>query len=311
MVDQLAVEYADRPVVFLEDNVDTPLGSRRDRWWAGYGSGGSVYLPLMMASSGHRVSTGSVSFRTVYSGIVDDELARPPQADVEAYAARVGNTMRIWVRLVNGSAATLSAAANGATAHAIVWEDKTVHSTARTVRAAPFAEVAQAVAPGQVFAAVLDTPTLSGVDWSKLHAVAFVDYRPAAAPRADHMLPAALAAPPALSVSPESFAVTGSELAADGTLGAVALGGPHVLTWSAASSAFWLTVTPGAGAVPGAATVRVVREALPSGVSEGTLTFTATGPDGLAFTRQMNVRVDAPDTGKRVRRRLLRGAPGL
>lgn len=310
MVDQLAVEYADRPVVFLEDNVDTPLGRRRDRWWAGYGSGGSVYLPLMMASSGHRVSTGSVSFHTVYSGIVDNELARPPQADVEAYAARVGNAMRIWVRMVNRSAATLSAAANGATAHAVVWEDKTVHITARTVRAAPFAEVAQAVAPGQVFAAVLDTPTLSGVDWSKLHAVAFVDYRPAGATGAYDMLQAALAVPPELGVTPDELAATSGDLAPDGTLGTVALSGPHVLSWSVAANALWLTATPGAGSVPGTATVRVVPEALPAGVSEGALTFSATGPDGLAFTRTVSVRIDAPDSSKRVRRRLLRGLPG-
>ena len=298
-------------MLFLEDNVDTPLGRRRDRWWAGYGSGGSVYLPLVMASSGHRISSGSVSFHTVYGGIVDGELLRPPQAEIEAFATRVGDVMRVYLRVVNLSPATLLAAANGATAHAVVWEDKKAHVTSRTVRAAPYREIAPPVAPGEVFTTVLDTPALAGVDWSKLHAVAFVDYRPAGATGAFDMLQAALAVPPALSVSPASFAVTGGELAADGTLGVVALGGPHVLTWSAASSALWLTATPGAGAVPGVATVRVEREALPSGVSEGTLTFTATGQDGLAFTRQVNVQVDAPDTGKRVRRRLLRGAPGL
>jgi hypothetical protein len=310
VVDQLAVEYADRPVVFLEDNVDTPLGSRRDRWWAGYGSGGSVYLPLVMASSGHRVSTGSVSFHTVYAGIVDGELVRPPQAEVEAYATRVGNALRIWVRIVNGSAATLSAAANGATVHAIVWEDRKVHVTSRTVRAAPFVEIAPGVAPGAPFTAVLDTPALSGVDWSKLHAVALVDYRPAGATGAYDMLQAALARPPELGVTPVELASAASDLAPDGTLGTVALSGPHVLSWTVAANALWLTATPGAGSVPGAATVRVVREALPSGVSEGALTFSATGPNGLAFTRTVTVRIDAPDSSKRVRRRLLRGLPG-
>jgi hypothetical protein len=310
VVDQLAVEYADRLVLFLEDNVDTPLGRRRDRWWAGYGSGGSVYLPLVMASSGRRVSSGSVDFRTVYAGIVDGELLRPPQAEVEAFSARIGNVMRVYLRVVNLSPATLSAAANAATAHAVVWEDRKVHVTSRTVRAAPFCEISAPVAPGEAFAAVLDTPALSGVDWGRLHAAAFVDYRPAGATGAFDMLQAALAVPPALSVSPESISVTGAELAADGAVGAVALGGPHVLTWSAASDALWLTASPGGGAVPGTATVRVVREALPSGVSEGRLTFSASGQDGLAFTREVSVKVDAPDTGSRVRRRLLRRAPG-
>lgn len=298
-------------MLFLEDNVDAPLGRRRDRWWAGYGSGGTVYLPLVMASSGHRISTGSVSFHAVYGGIVDAELLRPPQAEVEAYATRVGNALRVYARVVNLSPATLSAAANAATVHAVVWEDKRVHVTARTVRAAPFREIEQPLAPGEVFTSVLDTPDLAGVDWSKLHAVAFADFRPAGATGAFDMLQAALAPPPELSVSPDSFAVTGGELAADGTLGAVALGGPHVLTWSVASNALWLTASPGTGAVPGAATIRVVRELLLFGVSEGTLTFAATSADGLAFTREVSVRVDAPDFGKRVRRRLLRGAPGL
>ena len=63
--------------------------------------------------------------------------------------------------------------------------------------------------------------------------------------------------------------------------------------------------------MPGTATVRVVRELLPSGVSEGALTFTATSADGLAFAREVSVRIDAPDLGRRLRRRLLSGAPGL
>ena len=310
VVDQLAAEYADRPVLFLEDNVDTPLGRRRDRWWAGYGAGGNVYLPLVMASSGHRVANGSVSFHRVYSGIVDGELLRPPEAEIEAFATRVGNAMRVYLRVVNLSAAPLSAAANGATAHVIVWEDRRVHVTSRTVRAAPSLEITSPVAPGETFTAVLDTPALTGVDWTKLHAVGFVDYRPGGATGAYDMLQAALAGPPALSVSPDAFSVTGSELAADGTLGAVTLGGPHVLGWSVASNALWLAASPGTGTVPGGATVRIIRELLPFGVSEGILTFMATSSDGLTFTREVTVRIDAPDLELRVRRRLLRGAPG-
>jgi hypothetical protein len=251
-----------------------------------------------------------VSFDTIYRGLINGELLRPPQAEVEAYAARAGNAMRIWIRMVNRSAATLSAAANGATANVIVWEDRKVHVTSRTVRAAPLADVTQPVAPGAAFATVLDTPTLIGVDWGKLHAVAFVDYRPAGATGAYDMLQAALAIPPELTVSPPELAATSSELAADGTLGTVTLGGPHVLDWSVASNALWLTASPATGAVPGAATARIVREALPFGVSEGTLTFTATSADGLSFTREVAVRIDAPDVSRRVRRRLLRGGPG-
>lgn len=297
-------------MLFLEDSVDATLGRRRDRWWAGYGSGGTVYLPLVMASSGHRVSNGSVAFAQVYGGMVEAELERPAEAEVSAYARRVGDAMRVYLRAVNRSQTTLSAAANGATAHALVWEDRRVHVTARTVRAAPFVEVTAPVAPGEAFLAVLDTPVLAAVEWSKLHAVAFVDYRPGGATGAYDMLQAARAAPPDLVATPAELTASAGDLAADGTLGTVTLAGPHVLTFTVASSALWLTAAPGAGTVPGEVTLRVVRDALPSGVSEGVVTFTATSADGLALTREVTVRVDAPDASRRVRRRLLRGGPG-
>ena len=51
MVDQLAEEYAGDPVVFIEYDVDNPPGNRVSRWWAAWGSGGSVYLPLIMVDS--------------------------------------------------------------------------------------------------------------------------------------------------------------------------------------------------------------------------------------------------------------------
>jgi hypothetical protein len=304
VVDQLATEYADRPVVFLEDNVDTAYGRRRDRWWAGYGSGGSVTLPLVMASSGRRVSNGPVSYAAVYREMVDGELESPPLAEVEAYAARAGSLMRVWLRAVNRSTVTLSAA-NGATAQALVWEDRKVHVTSRTVRAAPYVEIAAGLPPGAAFTTVLDTTVPAGVDWSRLHALAFVDYRPGGATGAYDMMQAAVALPPQLGVAPAVLDVTTAALAPGGTAGTVALSGPHVLTFAASSNAPWLTATPGTGAVPAAVTVRVAREALPFGVHEGVLTFSATGPGGLAYTRTVTVRVDAPDLGKRVRRRSL------
>jgi hypothetical protein len=307
VVDQLATEYAGLPVVFLEDDVDTAYGRRRDRWWAGYGGSGGVYLPLVMVSSGHLVSNGPVSYAAVYRDMVDSELERPPRAEVEAYAARSGSLMRVWLRAVNRSTVTLSAA-NGAAAQALVWEERKMHVTARTVRAAPYVDITAVLPPGAAFTAVLDTLLPSGVDWSKTHVVALLEYRPAGAAGAFDMMQAALALPPQLAVSPETLDVRTPELAPDGTVGTVALSGPHVLTFAVSSSAPWLSATPGTGAVPAAVTVRVAREALPFGVHEGVLTFSASGPDGLAFTRTVTVRVDAPDLDKRVRRRsLIRG----
>lgn len=305
MVDQLASEYADRPVVFVEDDVDRSKGHRRDRWWAGYGGGGSVYLPLVMVASGHRVSTGPVSYRAVYSGLVDDELDRPAAAEVAAYSRQIGNTLRIYVRAVNRSAASLSAAANGAAVEAIVWEDKRVHTTARTVRCAPWASLEDPVAPGEAVGVVLDTIELPAVDWARLRAVAFVDYRPAGATGAYDMLQAALAVPADLLVTPADIAVDLATLGPGGDAGTLELRGPHVLEWTAASDALWLKVSPGEGVVPGTVTVVIDRGALPAGVSQGHLTFVAASEDGLSFTREVTVRVDAAGPAARLRRRLL------
>ncbi len=303
MVDQLAVEYAEKPVLFLENDVDRPLGQRLDRWWAGYGAGGSVYLPLAMASSGHVVSTGSVDFDTVYAGLVDGELARAPEAEVEAFSRRVGSAVRVYVRLVNGTEMPLSATGNAATVHALVWEDKKVSVSSRTIRAAPAAAIDAAVVPGGAWAVTLDTPALAGVDWNKLHAVALVDYRPGGTTGAYDMLQASLALASDLAVEPVSLAAKVHIDSSEDGIGTVALRGPYVLSWTASTDALWLAVTPGAGAVPAGATVRVLRDRLPAGVQQGHVTFAAASPDGLSFTRTVDVTVELIGPASRLRRR--------
>ena len=90
-------------MVFIEQNVNATIGARYNRWWAAYGAGGSVGLPLVMADSGHQFSTGVVAYSSVYRGMVDAELARPAAADVAANAWRVGSRYRVSARVVNRS----------------------------------------------------------------------------------------------------------------------------------------------------------------------------------------------------------------
>jgi hypothetical protein len=309
VVDQLAVEYADRPVVFLENDVDRPLGQRIDRWWAGYGAGGVVYLPLSMVGSGHAVSSGSADFHTVFAGMVDAELERAPEAEVEAYARRVGNAVRVYVRVVNRSEDALASAVNAATVHALVWEDRKVGVTSRALRAAPAAAVAGPVFPGGACTATLDTAALAGVDWTKLHTAALVDYRPGGAAGAWDMLQAALAPAPDLIATPASLAATLHAGSPEERVGTIALRGPYVLSWTASTDALWLAVTPGAGSVPAEVEVRVLRDRLPAGVQQGHVTFTATSADGMSFTRTVTVNAELAGPQLRMRRRVVRRAP--
>ena len=175
MVDRLAEEYSDAPVVFLELNVDDPPGDRISRWWAAWGSGGSVYLPLIQVDSGHQISNGYVSFYTRYRAMVEAALQRPPLARLEVDRERVGDAFRFQVTLTNLSDATLGTA-NGAALHAIVYEETRVADTGRWVRAAA-ARPITSLAPGESRSYTLEVP-LTGVNWDRLHSVVLADYRP-------------------------------------------------------------------------------------------------------------------------------------
>jgi len=178
--------------VFLEQDVDHTIGRRYDRWWAAHGQGGTVYLPLVMVDSGHRFSSGPVDFHSVYSGMVEAELARTPGADLESTSFRVGNRLQFSGRMTNHSGVTLSSTGNDATFHALVYEEVSAGSTGRVIRAAVSSPITADLPDGDAVAFAMETPDLSGVNWDNLHSVVFADYRPEGSLGAYDMLQAAL-----------------------------------------------------------------------------------------------------------------------
>lgn len=188
MVDYLAVEYAQAPVVFLEFDVDDPPGDRISRWWAAWGNGGSVYLPLVQVDSGNQISNGYVSFYEVYRSMVEASLERPARARLEVERQRIGDSFRFTITLTNLSGVTLSGA-NDATMHAIVYEETPVADTGRFVRGA-VAQPISSLSPGASASFTMEVP-LVGVDWSALHSVVLADYRPDGASGAYDTLQAA------------------------------------------------------------------------------------------------------------------------
>jgi hypothetical protein len=176
VVDQLALDYADQPVVFLEHSVDYPQGDRYSRWWAAYGGGGSVVLPLVMVDSGFRYSNGNEDFYDRYQAMVEDALERPAQAELEVQRERVGNAFRFTVAVTNLSGETLGTA-NAATVHAIVWEDAHVGDTDRWVRGADFIAISS-LEPGATGSFSLEVEPQAVSDWNQVHSVVLVDYRP-------------------------------------------------------------------------------------------------------------------------------------
>ncbi len=189
---RLANDYSSKPVLFVEQDVDHSVGSRQDRWWAAF-TGTTATLPLVMADSGHGIGNGSVDFYTVYKAMVDRELAREPAAEIESASSRVGNRLRFSGWITNRSGVTLSAARNGATVHALVYEqDGAVGSTGRVVRAAVEFPLSQDLAQGAAVSFALETPDLAPVNWDNLHSVVLADYRPGSPTGPFDMLQAAV-----------------------------------------------------------------------------------------------------------------------
>ncbi len=239
--------------------------------------------------SGHRISTGDPgNFTTLFGRLVDTELVRPPQAAIEAYARQVGTRMRVYARLHNTSGTTLSASTNQAAVHALVYEDKRVGVTGRIMRAAPWLDLTSPLAPDGVFCATLDTDALSGVAWNALHTVVVADYTPVSGGAFD-MLQAAAARPAGLTVTPTALRLgVDSGHPADRTV-PIELAGPYTLNWTVATDVPWLVLAPDEAAIATAPAVTVTANGLAGGAQEGHATFSATSPDGMAFSQFLTV----------------------
>ncbi len=289
MVDQLARDYVSQPVVFLEQGVAAPMGARYDRFWAAFGGGTATY-PLIIVDSGHQVKTGYTSDQyNVYKGLVEAELARAPQAALEAYSWRVGAQVHFSGKLTNLSGQTLSASQNGATLHALVYEDAKVGVTSRYVRAAVYTPLSSALASGASATFTLDTPDLSGVDWTKLHMLVLADYRPGGTTGAYDMLQAAFAVSPTFTVTPNPLVFLSSD--ANGVAQPVALNfqGPAALTWTAVENLPWLTLSAYSGSLAAPPVASVIPTLLSAGWQTGTVTFTATNSGDLLLTQVVPV----------------------
>ncbi len=276
-------------MVFLEQHVVYPLGDRYSRWFAAY-DGRSYIYPLVMVDSGHQVTDGYVvSFHETYKGMVDAELGRPALARIDAYTERTGDTLRFDVELTNFSGVPLSALSNGATVHAIVYEDAHVGTTDRIVRAAVSTGITPELAHGAMMTFTLET-TLSGVDWNKIHPLVLADYRPGGLTGAYDMLQATLALASPFSVRPDTLTfMVAPEDVADPAVN-LQVEGISDLTWTALTSTPWLTVTPTSGTMDVAPTVSVITSALSSGWQQGQIEFTGSSDGEPRFDQEVPVR---------------------
>jgi hypothetical protein len=282
----LAQDYAGQPVVFIEYDADNAPGSRYGLWWAAFSGGTTVYLPLVMVDSGHQISNGPVDFYNVYKAMVDTELVRPAQAEIQASWWRTGDKVGFYIQVKNLSTVALSSSSNSAAVHAIVYEeDVPARDTHRFGRAAVSTDISN-LAPNATATYTLETSDLTGVNWDKLHFIVLVDYRPSGSVGAYDMLQAAVALPAGspFAALPDSltFMVDPTDLSIP--LALVNFQGPSFVNWNAIPSTPWLTVTPSSGSITAQPTLAVIKNNLSTGWQQGNVTFTTA--DGL-FSDQM------------------------
>jgi hypothetical protein len=229
---------------------------------------------MVMVDSGNQISNGYESFYSVYQTMVDNSLARPAGADIQATWWRNGNQVELYVQVQNLSSATLSGA-NSAAVHAIVYEDAHVQLTGRFARAAVKTDITS-LAPDATATFQLETPELSDVNWDNLHYLVLVDYRPGGSTGAYDMLQAAVALPIGAPFAAQPDTLTFLVDPSDASVPSwqVNLTGAEFISWEAISGAPWLTVTPSSGPLTTQPAVSVSKSGLTNGWQQGTITFT-------------------------------------
>jgi hypothetical protein len=203
VVDQLNTEYAaeGKPVIWIEHNADDCrtdqpcVGSaqRAAIFWLAHGPRAPTeYLPLLMSDSGATFYNGSnVNWQRQLKLMVDDELVRPPQAEVMATFLRDGITATVHVEVTNLSDQPLTLTEH-AQVTVVLYEDAKVIHTGRYVRAVKAEPIAPDLAVGDTTAFDIVIAGTGDMNWANAHVLAFAERQVVADGRFD-MLQAALA----------------------------------------------------------------------------------------------------------------------
>lgn len=287
-VEQLAAEYAGQPVLLLEHDVDNPVGNRQSRWWAAFDDN-YVTLPMVMVSSGHQINNGYLDFYTTYKEMIETDRTRPPQAEVEAIYRRDGDQLHFDVTVTNLSGTDLGPVNNGAVG-VIVYEETKVALTGRFVRDNVTASLTESLNAGDSATYSLTSGPLMEVDWNKIRAVAYVEYRPAGSQAFD-MLQAAIPVQAYLQTDPESIVALVQNGNIDPIVRTLALTGAGWETWTIDDSGLpsWLTLSQVTGVANTHPVLTIHASQLPAGWSTTNLPISVTGA-GVNLQTTVSVR---------------------
>ncbi len=163
-------------MVFLEQDIDYPLGNRIDRWWDAR-DGEPCGIPWTIVDSGFGVTCGAMEFEPAYRALVDQALMNPPAADVQASYRRTDNELSVGVHVTNRTATALGPD-NLATINVLVYERVHRVHTDRFVQAVGQTDLLSPLAPGQTGSYLVSLTDVPVVDWGRSAVIVLVDYRP-------------------------------------------------------------------------------------------------------------------------------------
>ena len=255
MIDQLAEEYSNQPVVVVDYHfsIDVPplFDPPQARWEVIQATEEGLGLTWTVVDSGrlyHRGAETTEEAYTAYTTMIDDALAQPATAEITAYWWLDGSTVKIGAIVTNNSTVTLSTE-NNAGVYGIVKENGVRYETHTTEH--PGLNAAKTLItnlePGQTDMFEIVVPDINPTDWDKVEVIVLVDYQ--TAPEAHYEQLQAAIATQALYAQPKlhTWFLDESETLVPEFTSAI-MGNPG-LTWHAISDQIWLEVAETSGIV--------------------------------------------------------------
>lgn len=256
MIDQLAQEYSNQPVVVVDYHLDIteapPLFEPpQARWDVIQATEEGLGLTWTVVDSGRLYHRGAETYEqayTAYTTMINDALTQPATAEIYAYWWLDGSTVKITATVTNNSAITLSAE-NNAGVYGIVKENGVryeTHTTSQPGLAASKTPISS-LAPGQTDTFEIEVPDIDPTDWDKVEIIVLVDYQTAPGEHYDQLQ--AAIAPKALDIQPNlhTWFLDDGDTLVPGFSSTVL--GNAGLAWIASSDQTWLTLDKSSGVV--------------------------------------------------------------
>lgn len=263
MINQLAEEYSNQPVVFLDYHYDLALEDGlptyfppEARWNVIQASEEGLGLTWAVVDSGrlhHRGAENEGDADEAYTDMIEDALSTPSRAEIYATWWRDGNSVNITATVTNHSELTLSSA-NNAGVHAIVKEPYAEYPTHTTLHPGLNGGMAQIpdLAPEETGTYRITIPDIYPNNWDNLEFIVLVDFQTAPDDNYDQ-LQAVYATPaitpPAIFAQPNSFYFMISESDPFIPEFSSTILGDTSVTWTAMVDKPWLTIDRFAGTI--------------------------------------------------------------